>query len=1172
MAVALLGSALWNSAGARYWRGDRVASTNIKAGDTIALECGTPGSNSDYYLGENAESGALQNVTPFSIRTAWVVIEGPKDIRGLQTYYLQNCYDGKFFGSSTAQPSANGIGTLGMYENIENAIPFSIHSAADSSSINNQGYDYGPIWDETSVVLCFMRDNGDWNFAGNVGYWGIGDVRWWKYHDTNSWNAYYVHNQHDAQADLLDLINEISEAGVEYEGGDQPGQYPQNLVDAYNKAIEDGLILSMQPDLPDSVYTNAISAIQGAKQTLETSYNPIVEGYYYIVSAYPAFQNRQKVEKAWKANSLTQVGWGTLNPKDPSMIFKITPRSNGHFTIQNYDNERYVNGSEGNGASQKILFSAAPGYDQLITPIGRLQWTFSNTFCPIAYHPEGHASGSGNSGDLVTYNENALNGQSTWYIRMVPDSIASQLSAIKEQVARDKQLQTLVGEANALWSGITVFTVDTVGLITNATDADEGCQVSSNAKDPGQGTYGALIDKDLSTIFHSTWHVANDPLTTPHNLQFDFSATPTNGFEIRMCQRTDGWGDQDRPTVINFYATNSADSAAVWTFVKQLDITNLWTNLENHQNWVTTPTITLGDSYKYVRMDVIHTGADRKNAEALYPFFSLSELQVYPVVLDEKNSQYSYIAGLKEPADLMVRLASAAPLKYENSLTTQDDIDSLQNAINAVKALYADTTEVVKLIAQLQNYVSTTPVGDEIGNSTQAALDALQASVNEAKGASFTTPLVKSEVDAALQKLTTAKQTFLATVKMPELNTWYFITSASNTETHYNGGSTTEPLPVKNTALYAAGPNQNDNIRYGLLDEEGNANYTYNPNAMWRLVKSESDGNYYLQCLGTGLYLGDATKSGASVFTSATPVNYNVELVGNASFALKPAGGVNNDLALVACLTGQHIVAGEAEVFGDGAWKFNAIDPEQTEMITVNIFAKNLIDVIAMPFDIDATSLADYNPDTYIYGIRKMTYNEADSTTTVELYELETLPAGQSAIIICGNPEDESEANELILPFPTTVTDHAIDGNGIHGMLRGETCPAGTAFSNGSKFVAATSVVGVGANTGVIDASLYQGELTDKEPASISPLVIKGLVWPSASKGDVNGDGQINSADVAAVYSFISQSEQSGLSTEKADVNGDGQVNSADIAAVYAQIGGNNSKAFVKKLQSLIEK
>lgn len=1166
MVVALLGSAMWNSAGARYFRGDRVAAKDLKAGDTIALECGTPASNSDYYLGEVAETGALQNVTPYSVRTSWVLVEGPKDVRGLQTFYLQNCSDNKFFGSSTVSPSANGVGSLGMYDNIENAIPFSLHSAADSSEVNEQ---YGPIWDENSVVFCFMSDNGNWNFLCNCGYWGMSNVWWWGYHDTNAWNVYYVHNEINHQADLLDLINEISESGVEFEGGDKPGQYPKDLVDAYNKALEDGLLISLDPDQPDSVYDNAMNAIRNAREAVEKSYNPIVEGYYYFVSAYPEFYNRQKVEKAWKANSLTQVGWGTLDPKDPSMIFKVTPLSNGHFTIQNYDNGRYVNGSEANAGSQKVLFSAAPGNDQIIKSIGQLQWFISNTFCPISYHPEGHSGGSGNAGDLVTYNSNGVNTNSAWYIRAVEDSIVSQLPAIKEQKARDKELQTLAAEANALWNGITVFTVDTVGLITNATDADEGRQVSSNAKDPSQGTYAALIDNDLSTIFHSTWHAETDPLTAPHNLQFDFSATPTNGFEIRMCQRTDGWGDQDRPTVVNIYASNSADSAAVWTFITQLNLASQWGSAADHKNWVTTPTISLGTNYKYIRMDVIRTAANRMNGGAQYPYFSLSELQVYPVVLDQTNSQYCYTAGLKEPADIMIRLASAAALKYDQSLTTQADIDSLQNAINAVKALYADTTDVVKLIAQLQNYVTTTPVGDGIGNSTQAAIDALQASVNEAKGASFTTPLVKSEVDAALQKLTTAKQTFLATVKMPELNTWYFITSASNTETHYNNGSESNPLPVKNTALYAEGPNQDNNIRYGLLDEEGNANYIYNPRAMWRLVKGGSDGSYYLQCLGTGLYLGDATKDGASVFTSRTPVNYSIELVGNASFALKPAGGVNNDLALVACLTGQHIVAGEADVFGDGAWSFRAVDPNETDMVTVSIFAKNLIDVIAMPFDIDASTIADYNDDTHIYGIRKMTQNE-DSTTTVELYEMDYVPAGQSAIIICGNPEDQSEANELILPFPTAVTDRAINGNGIHGMLQGETCAAGTAFSNGSKFVTATSTVGVGANTGVIDASLYTGEVTDQTTALT--LTIEGLAWPTTQKGDVNGDGQVNSADVAAIYSYIAQSEQSGIAAESADVNGDGQVNSADVAAIYSQIGGASSKAFVNRLLQLLQK
>ena len=52
-------------------------------------------------------------------------------------------------------------------------------------------------------------------------------------------------------------------------------------------------------------------------------------------------------------------------------------------------------------------------------------------------------------------------------------------------------------------------------------------------------------------------------------------------------------------------------------------------------------------------------------------------------------------------------------------------------------------------------------------------------------------------------------------------------------------------------------------------------------------------------------------------------------------------------------------------------------------------------------------------------------------------------------------------------------------------------------------------------------------------------------------KGDVNGDGKVNSADVQKIYALMAQGA-TGATNPEADVNDDGFVNSADIQKVYA--------------------
>ena len=56
---------------------------------------------------------------------------------------------------------------------------------------------------------------------------------------------------------------------------------------------------------------------------------------------------------------------------------------------------------------------------------------------------------------------------------------------------------------------------------------------------------------------------------------------------------------------------------------------------------------------------------------------------------------------------------------------------------------------------------------------------------------------------------------------------------------------------------------------------------------------------------------------------------------------------------------------------------------------------------------------------------------------------------------------------------------------------------------------------------------------------------------PAFARGDVNGDGSVNSGDVSAVYNVML-----GLTTDadilaRADVNGDGSVNSGDVSVIY---------------------
>ena len=62
---------------------------------------------------------------------------------------------------------------------------------------------------------------------------------------------------------------------------------------------------------------------------------------------------------------------------------------------------------------------------------------------------------------------------------------------------------------------------------------------------------------------------------------------------------------------------------------------------------------------------------------------------------------------------------------------------------------------------------------------------------------------------------------------------------------------------------------------------------------------------------------------------------------------------------------------------------------------------------------------------------------------------------------------------------------------------------------------------------------------------------IKAIPDDAPLKGDINGDGKVNAADVTTVYNYIANPEATGLTLDKVDINGDGNVNATDITDLY---------------------
>ncbi|MBR3114266.1 MAG: dockerin type I repeat-containing protein, partial [Bacteroidaceae bacterium] len=349
--------------------------------------------------------------------------------------------------------------------------------------------------------------------------------------------------------------------------------------------------------------------------------------------------------------------------------------------------------------------------------------------------------------------------------------------------------------------------------------------------------------------------------------------------------------------------------------------------------------------------------------------------------------------------------------------------------------------------------------------------------------------------------------------------------------------------------------------KWGLFDRASmSLSADNNPKAMWRFVPVEGTEYYAIQNMYNGYYLGDFAGNNINLPISEKPVAYDVAYVGNAKFNLIPKTRANKENyvlwpegyeADVVC----HVADNAA------AWTFVEVVPEEQESIVLSDFAFNLLDVMTVPYNI--RDIAEYNEDVHTYAIKKVTQEEngeGELITTIEFYEKNEFAAGEPCLIVLGDTAKDSkfEDYDMVIPFPTEFVEdahgHEFVSNGIVGGLHSYAAAEGTAISSGKNFFAVDAKGNAyGAQTGIFDLSTYKRAIEDQETAYT--LVIPGMAKMTAA-ADVDADGNINTADVVAVYAFIIQGEASGFTAKAADVNGDGDVNSADVVAIYTAIVG----------------
>lgn len=268
---------------------------------------------------------------------------------------------------------------------------------------------------EGFYVKPFDSDN-QWvnERSGYFSNWTSG----WGFGDPGSAIRFYAVADVDADvakgiADLKSTLNSNIKKAESLKG-EGLGYYLQSKIDAAKSVAENA-------EAKTADVVNAINAL--------TPNQPQAGVLYRIVSAYPGFENTQKVKKGVYTDGVG-LYWADVDTKNPTQYWMFEPANGGCFYLKNAILHNYVYAAN----------SMSEGKDRMV----EISWPVNADGVPVAnlrtgtdapFHALGHSSGAGEGSSLTGYGDfgTETSGASAWYI--IPASLDDVHSITGEAVA-----------------------------------------------------------------------------------------------------------------------------------------------------------------------------------------------------------------------------------------------------------------------------------------------------------------------------------------------------------------------------------------------------------------------------------------------------------------------------------------------------------------------------------------------------------------------------------------------------------------------------------------------------------------------------------------------------------------------------------------------------------------
>lgn len=172
-----------------------------------------------------------------------------------------------------------------------------------------------------------------------------------------------------------------------------------------------------------NMYSNELGSLNTYLNPVKsTDVITLTNGYYRVVSAVPGFNHTA----AWyynPSNDATHITWAraaTTTEHQVNSIFKFEC-SDESWTIYSPNAQQYITTGNGTWNAQNAELGDAAVVE--VESIDYAQYTLKQTNNAQTLHAQGHSDGTGNSGNLVTWNANTPGTASAWYIVETKDLV-----------------------------------------------------------------------------------------------------------------------------------------------------------------------------------------------------------------------------------------------------------------------------------------------------------------------------------------------------------------------------------------------------------------------------------------------------------------------------------------------------------------------------------------------------------------------------------------------------------------------------------------------------------------------------------------------------------------------------------------------------------------------------